>query len=123
MFLSLVSALGSQSRGALLAAVAVLGFFWLKTKGKLISGIAILLVAGVGWQVMPQAWHDRMSTISNYQEDRSAMGRINAWTYSINIANDKLLGGRFDSWGRTHLVSIHHRLTLLLLLTAFILMC
>ena len=100
VFLSLVSALGSQSRGALLAAVAVLGFFWLKTKGKLISGIAILLVAGVGWQVMPQAWHDRMSTISNYQEDRSAMGRINAWTYSINIANDKLLGGGFDSWGK-----------------------
>jgi len=100
VFLSIVSALGSQSRGAFLAAIAVIGFFWLKTKGKMISGIAIILVAGIGWQIMPATWHDRMSSIGNYEEDRSAMGRINAWKYSINIANDKLLGGGFESWGQ-----------------------
>ncbi len=98
--MSLASAVGSQSRGALLAMVAVAGFFWLKTKSKLVSGIGIVIIALIGWFVMPQSWHDRMGSIQNYQEDSSAMSRINSWQYSINVANDRLTGGGFNSWTR-----------------------
>ncbi|WP_293264271.1 putative O-glycosylation ligase, exosortase A system-associated [Neptunomonas sp.] len=98
ILLSLVSVIGSQSRGALIAIVAVLGFYWLKTKSKFISAFAILFIVAAGWNFMPESWHERMDTISNYEEDVSAMGRINAWIYSINIANDRLLGGGFNSW-------------------------
>jgi putative inorganic carbon (HCO3(-)) transporter len=97
--LSLISALGSQSRGAFIASAAVLGFYWLKTKGKLISGLGIVMFAVVAWNFMPAEWHERMSSIQDYQEDRSAMGRINAWIYSINIANHNITGGGFNSWG------------------------
>lgn len=101
IFLSLASVIGSQSRGALLAISAVMFFFWLKTKNKLATGILIIFLAAVGFSFMPDSWHDRMNTIENYEEDASAMGRINAWKYSINIANDRLFGGGFDSWSGT----------------------
>ncbi|SIS47668.1 probable O-glycosylation ligase, exosortase A-associated [Neptunomonas antarctica] len=98
--LSLVSVVGSQSRGALISIVAVMGFFWLKTKNKMITGIMIIFLAVVGWNFMPDTWHNRMNTIETYEEDASAMGRINAWIYSINIANNRVTGGGFESWSR-----------------------
>jgi len=39
-----------------------------------------------------------MDTINTYEQDGSAMGRINAWKYAFNAANDNLLGMGFDSW-------------------------
>lgn len=96
--LSLFSALGSQSRGALLAIMAVGFFFWLKSGNKLL-GVVFLAVFGVlALSFMPDSWHERMSTIQNYEEDASAMGRINAWTYSFNVANHRLTGGGLESW-------------------------
>ena len=98
ILLSTISVFGSQSRGALLAMAAVGGFFWLKSQSKLFSGIALVLLAALTFSFMPASWHERMATIANYEEDASAMGRINAWKYSINIASDRLTGGGFNSW-------------------------
>ena len=98
IILSSASVLGSQSRGALVAIIAVGVFFWLKTKTKLVSGFLIVILAAVGFSFMPESWHERMGTIQNYEEDASAMGRINAWGYSINVANDRLTGGGLQSW-------------------------
>jgi len=98
MLLSLTSVLGSQSRGALLAIIAVAGFFWLKTPAKLLSGLGIVLFALLAWQFMPESWHVRMESIQHYEQDASAMGRINAWHYSVNVANDRLSGAGMNSW-------------------------
>ena len=98
MVSSLASALGSQSRGALLAVLAVAGFFWLKSSNKAVTGVLIVVLGIVGFTFMPDSWHERMSTIQTYDEDASAMGRINAWEYSINIANARLMGGGLNSW-------------------------
>lgn len=100
MVLSLASAVGSQSRGALLALMAVVGYFWWQSKSKAITGILLSFILVIGFFFMPASWHDRMSTISNYEEDQSAMARIQAWQYSINIANDRLFGGGFNSWSK-----------------------
>ena len=98
MITSFVSALGSQSRGALLAVLAVAAFFWLKSSKKMVTGIVVILVAAGGYGFMPDSWFERMSTIQTYDEDASAMGRVNAWKYSINIANDRLTGGGLKAW-------------------------
>ncbi|MEM9253837.1 MAG: putative O-glycosylation ligase, exosortase A system-associated [Pseudomonadota bacterium] len=98
IFLSLVSVVGSQSRGALLAIGAVAGFFWLQSKTKLITLVAMLILAGFGYIFMPQSWHDRMATITDYENDTSAMERLRAWEFSINAANDRLTGGGFNCW-------------------------
>ena len=95
---SFASAIGSQSRGALVATIAVGGFFWLKSSNKLVTGLLGVVVVVIGLGFMPDSWFDRMSTIQTYDEDASAMGRINAWKYSINIANDRLTGGGLKAW-------------------------
>jgi probable O-glycosylation ligase (exosortase A-associated) len=98
MLLITVSVIGSYSRGAFLAILAVALFFWWKSRNRFIIGIFGVLALPVLFLSMPQSWHDRMATIGEYQEDASAMGRLNAWEYAYNVANDRFLGAGFESW-------------------------
>ncbi|MGB0712183.1 MAG: putative O-glycosylation ligase, exosortase A system-associated [Gammaproteobacteria bacterium] len=93
IFLCGISAIGSYSRGALLAIAAMLGWLWVKSQYKFKTGIAIVLAAPLVLMMMPDRWFDRMNTIDSYEEDRSAMGRISAWWYAWNAASDKPLEG------------------------------
>ena len=52
---------------------------WWRGKKKFMSGIGMLLVGISLIAFMPAEWGERMNTINNYEEDGSAMGRINAW--------------------------------------------
>jgi probable O-glycosylation ligase (exosortase A-associated) len=91
--------LSTQSRGAFLAICAMAGFLWLKSPKKLWTGLAMVIALGVLFAMMPQSWHDRMSTIETYQEDSSAMGRINAWHFAWNLAKARpLVGGGFNTF-------------------------
>jgi probable O-glycosylation ligase (exosortase A-associated) len=91
------SVLGSHSRGALLAVTAMLTVFWLKSRRKMATGFALALLVPVAIGFMPEKWEDRMRSIQNYEQDNSAMGRINAWTMAFNVAIDRpFLGGGFD---------------------------
>jgi len=96
MLLSAVAALGTHSRGALLAIIAMAFVLWTRTRHKLVSGIAIVLVGAALIAFMPGEWAQRMNTIANYEQDSSAMGRINAWWMAWNLAVDRPLGGGYD---------------------------
>lgn len=93
-----LSALGSQSRGALVALSLLGGYFWLQSKNKLPVTVALIILAATLYQFLPESWHQRMDTISTYDQDESAQGRIRAWTLAFNIANDRLFGGGFGLW-------------------------
>lgn len=93
--LSTFAALGSQSRGALLAISAMGAMLWWRSKSKLTIGLVILLLAPAVVMFMPDEWSSRMHTIKTYDEDESAMGRINAWTMAFNIANSRPFGAGF----------------------------
>lgn len=95
MLMCAAAAMGSHSRGALLAITAMTLMLWWRSKSKLYLGFVILLAIPIGLMSMPDAWFERMNTISTYEEDASAMGRINAWQTAINIANDRITGGGF----------------------------
>jgi len=91
------SALGSQSRGGLLAIAAMIGYLWWKSRSKLATGFVLVMLVPVAIGFMPEKWEDRMRSIENYEQDASAMGRINAWMMAINLANDRpLVGGGFE---------------------------
>ena len=101
MVLTGVAAIGSQSRGALLAMVMMGLFLWLKSRNKIFTGIYMAIAVAIIAAVMPQAWYDRMNTIKTYQEDQSAQGRINAWHTAFNVAKDRITGGGFDMFQPT----------------------
>jgi len=87
--------LGSHSRGALLALATMALFLWFKTERKAIGGIVIVVVGAVALGLMSEQWWSRMDTITEYKQDESSLGRINAWWVAWNVATDRITGGGF----------------------------
>lgn len=97
MLLCAASSLGSHSRGALLALVAMAVVLWWRSPGKVVNGFFIGIFGTLLLLFMPEEWTGRMQTIENYQDDKSAMGRINAWWMAWNLAVNRIpIGGGFD---------------------------
>ncbi|HEX8873307.1 MAG TPA: putative O-glycosylation ligase, exosortase A system-associated [Nitrosospira sp.] len=96
MLLSALAALGSYSRGALLAIAAMGLFLWLKSQHKVRIGLLLLLAIPPAVAFMPDKWTERMDTINTYEEDLSVQGRFNAWWMAYNLAKDRPIGGGFE---------------------------
>jgi probable O-glycosylation ligase (exosortase A-associated) len=96
MVLSAVAALGSHSRGALIALCAMGAVMWWRSENKLRLGALLLVIGASLVGFMPDEWSSRMETIGTYEEDASAMGRINAWHMAFNLAKANFFGGGFS---------------------------
>src|SRR5690606_39591482 len=94
-----VSILGSHSRGAFLALTAMTMVLVIKGKHKITLLTLAAIVAVVAVVLMPQEYWDRIDTINTYQEDASAMGRVNTWLTAINVANSRLTGAGYEYYG------------------------
>ncbi|WP_431262877.1 putative O-glycosylation ligase, exosortase A system-associated [Roseateles chitinivorans] len=100
MLLCMASAVGSQSRGAFLAIVTMSFFMWLKSRNKLPLALVVLVALPLIFVFMPDSWTNRMETIKTYDQDSSAMGRINAWQMAWRLALDLFpFGGGFTVAG------------------------
>ncbi len=94
IILSSIGIIGTQSRGAFLAFTILCAYFWWVSRRKLITLCILLFMVPILFNVMPNQYFEQMETIKTYEEDPSAMGRINAWRFAYNLANDRpLLGG------------------------------
>lgn len=93
-----VSVLGSQSRGAMLGLITLCLFFMRNMPGKqkLVALIITVFFSAMAVMFMPQKWWNRMHSIETYDQDSSAMGRINAWWCAYNLALDHFLGAGFN---------------------------
>jgi len=109
MLLTFVAVLGTQSRGALVGVSAMVLFLVLKSRKKFLFLALLIMTAPIAYNFMPESWHDRMSTIQTYEQDKSAMERIGAWTFAFNKALERPLnGGGFEVFaGRTEAHSIY----------------
>ena len=102
MLLSAIAAIGTQSRGALLAIGAMALMMFMRGGGRKLWLGAAVIVAGIAIVAfMPSAWENRMSTIIDYEKDSSAMGRINAWWMAWHLATNNPLGGGFAIYDAT----------------------
>jgi putative inorganic carbon (hco3(-)) transporter len=95
LLLNSVAVLATQSRGAFLAICAMAVMLWFRTRRKLLGGVAIATAAALFVAFMPESWETRMRSIQNYEQDTSAMQRLNAWETAINVANDRVTGAGF----------------------------
>ena len=86
MVLLAASALGSHSRGALLAIAAMTMALWWRGRSKITAGIVMACVGVALVAFMPDDWSQRMGTIETYDEDTSAVGRFSAWWAAWNLA-------------------------------------
>ena len=95
LLLNAAAALSTQSRGAFLAISAMAVMLWFRTRKKLLGGVVLLAAAALFLTFMPESWEARMRTIGSYEQDVSALQRINAWETAVNIANDRVTGAGF----------------------------
>jgi probable O-glycosylation ligase (exosortase A-associated) len=105
--LTAIATLGTFSRGGLLALGGMGMWLWFRSRQRLAIVLVIAVLVPVAFSLMPDAWFTRMGTIRTYEQDTSAMARINAWVFAWNLASDRLLGGgyvtfqpdAFEQWG------------------------
>ena len=98
--LSIISVMGSYSRGAFLAMAAMLMVLIMKSPRRGLLICASLVGAALALTIAPDKWYDRMHSITTYQEDGSAQGRFQAWKYAYKVAVMRpFTGGGFLAGG------------------------
>jgi len=93
---SIITAVLTYSRGALIGLAVIFLLYLLRTKRKIINITALTSIVVIGINVLPSQWFDRMETINTYEEDASANQRLEAWRFSFNMAKANFLGGGFN---------------------------
>lgn len=94
---TLISIVGTHSRGALLGLAAMGLMFFMKSRRKFLPLVLGLIFLVLLPTIMPEHWFDRMHTIETFEEDKSAMERIRAWNNAIRLADERFLGGGYDA--------------------------
>ncbi len=121
-----IAAVGTYSRGALLAAATMAAYFWWKSDKKVPIALALIIGLPLVYTFMPESWHERMATMKTDQSveqasaaipvrdsswcsemtrdmiarDASFGGRVNSWCFAFNIASSEVLGGGFNAFSR-----------------------
>ena len=94
--MTMIAAVMSYSRGGLLAMIVMGIIIWWRSPKKLGLSLLIVIVAGGIALMAPEKWFDRMNTIATYEEDNSAMSRIEIWKAGLAIvAKNPFFGGGY----------------------------
>ena len=101
-WLTAIAILATYSRGAFVGVLAIAPFmFWHMRRKWLLVTVAFVAVTVIG-VTAPERLVERWQTIENYEEDTSAMQRIQSWGVSWNMAMERPLTGmgfRFGGMG------------------------
>lgn len=88
-----VSIVFTYSRGAMLGMAVVMPLIFLKSRAKFTFLFIFVPLAYLGYQWAPESIFQRAESVNTYDQDRSAMQRLQAWSVSWNIALDHPLTG------------------------------
>ncbi|MGE4046130.1 MAG: putative O-glycosylation ligase, exosortase A system-associated, partial [Acetobacteraceae bacterium] len=101
--LAVITAIGTYQRSALIGLVVLGVTTFMKSRHKLMLGAAGVVVALVLGYLMSERWTERVSTITEYNEESSALGRILVWQWTLEFAAANPLGGGFNSFIINHI--------------------
>lgn len=83
--LTVLTVISCHSRGAFLAMGAMaMAIVW-RSKNRVAGFALLLLMGGAVWMAAPASYKERLATISEYQTEGSARGRIEAWKVAGNM--------------------------------------
>jgi probable O-glycosylation ligase (exosortase A-associated) len=98
MGLTVMTIIGTQSRGGMIALVMLFGYMFMKSDRKVPLALIAIVVVGVASHFISAEWASRMDTIGNADKDDSFMGRVVAWKISFIIAtHHPVFGGGFKA--------------------------
>ncbi len=96
--LALATAIGTHQRSALIGLVAMGVFLALGSRHKLLYLMMGGIVAGILSVATTDQWADRISSISEYKSESSALTRILVWKWTLEFVTSHPLGGGFNSY-------------------------
>jgi putative inorganic carbon (HCO3(-)) transporter len=100
-FLTIPAIMFTYSRGSTMAMAVLLVIMMLKSKQRFILIFALLVLGVVALPFVPQKWLDRQQSTLSYEEDGSAMSRIDNWKFCWTLALDNpITGAGFDFQSR-----------------------
>jgi probable O-glycosylation ligase (exosortase A-associated) len=86
--LSAITVIFTHSRGGFLSLAAVTLYLIWNSRRRVAALVLVAVLALGATAFVPHSFYERISSIGNYQEDGSSLGRLNAWQASIRMAND-----------------------------------
>lgn len=92
-WLTVIATLATYSRGALLGILAIAPFLFLHMRKKWLLVLGAVVAFGVVGVSAPDQLVDRWATIQTYEEDQSAMQRVQAWGVNWNMAVERPITG------------------------------
>jgi len=95
---AVLAAVGTTTRTGLVALFVLMFLKWFGSARKFVHLIGLLLLAGATTFVIDESWQSRMSTITDYEQESSAAGRIAVWKWTIEFVTENPLGGGFESF-------------------------
>jgi probable O-glycosylation ligase (exosortase A-associated) len=101
--LSGLTALGTFERTGLVGLVALGAALFVKSSKKILTLFIMLLIAGAVVYTISDAWTTRISTISDYSTDSSALARLLVWGWTLDFAMANPLGGGFGAYHLDHI--------------------
>lgn len=99
----LLSIIGTQSRGATLGLACILAYLWWEGKNKFVGIVALFILLLAVLMFAPPEYFSRMETLSNYEQEGSAKGRLDAWRHATEMA----LANPILGVGAGHFPSLH----------------
>jgi probable O-glycosylation ligase (exosortase A-associated) len=76
----------------------VLGYFWWKAKRKITIAVVGMVVLLPAVAFLPERWSDRMHSITSYDQDSSALSRLESWQLALRMAADHpIFGAGFEA--------------------------
>lgn len=106
MGLTVLSIVGTYSRGGLIALLVVLSFLLFKSRKRFGMLIVVLVAAPLVFNFLPPHWKNRMQglTDNHAEKSESFQGRIQSWEFAANVALHRpLTGGGFGVWASTEM--------------------
>ncbi len=95
LILNIVAVVGTYSRGGFVGLIIVGGYFFFKSKRKLLWATMLAVLMPILLSNAPTEWTERMDTVKAANTDSSFVGRLWAWKISVRIANDNFVGNGF----------------------------
>ncbi len=92
----IIATLFTYSRGTFLGLGVLFLCLLYKSKKKILSALLVSMAIACAIMFVPEKLVNRIESIRTYQQDSSAMGRINAWYFAWNLALERpFVGGGF----------------------------
>ncbi|MBF0522909.1 MAG: O-antigen ligase family protein [Candidatus Omnitrophica bacterium] len=95
----------TKSRGGLFGIAGMFFAFWLISKQKIVTALAVAIVILVGWNMAPQDYKDRMMSIQAASvDDAAAISRLDAWKAGLNMMKDRVFGVGVGNFGEAFVI-------------------